>query len=245
MHRARADEAHHGGRLVAGLDFERIEINGATVEAWRRPRLETPDRQIQFAQTRAQSLRRRIAGAARFVMIESDMNQAAEERARGEHHGVTLEPDAELRDHAGDASTRAVAVEGEIIDGLLEKRQIRRVLEARSDRLLVEDAIRLRPRCTHRRPLARVERPELDSGFIGGERHRAAEGVDLLDEMTLADPADRRIARHLPQRFDAVSKKQCPAPHARRGERGLRSGMAAAHDNYVKAVREEHDLIEH
>ena len=68
---------------------------------------------------------------------------------------------------------------------------------------------------------------------IGRARHGAAERVDLLDQMTLADAADRGVAAHLPQRLDVVREQQRARPLAR-GQRGLGAGMAAADDDYIK-----------
>src|SRR3546814_3809149 len=62
---------------------------------------------------------------------------------------------------------------------------------------LVQAAIGLTPRGPHRRALARVERAPLDAGVIGCLRHHPTEGVDFLDQMTLADATDRRVATHL------------------------------------------------
>ncbi len=101
MHLARADEAHHRRGLVAGLPFERREIDGAPVETRRCSGLESSGGQRELAQSRAERLRRRIACAPRLVMLEADMNQSGQERAGGQHHGVRLEGHAHLRHHAG------------------------------------------------------------------------------------------------------------------------------------------------
>jgi type IV pilus assembly protein PilO len=39
-------------------------------------------------------------------------------------------------------------------------------------------------------------------------RHQAAEGVDLLDQMALADTADGRVARHLAQGLDVLRQQK-------------------------------------
>ena len=166
------------------------------------------------------------------------MDQAGQERAGGQHDGVRLEANAELRDDARDAGVGAVAVERQVVDRLLEQRQVRLVLEAATDRLLVEHPVGLRARRAHRRPLARIEDAELDAGLVGGDRHRAAQRVDLLDEVPLADAADRRVARHLPERLDVVRQQQRAPAHARAGERGLGAGMAAADDDHVETLLE-------
>ena len=75
-------------------------------------------------------------------------------------------------------------------------------------------------------------------------RHRAAQRVDFLDQVPLADAADRRVARHLAQRLDVVRQEQRAPAHARRRERGLGAGMAAADDDHVETRRKIHDFIE-
>ena len=59
--------------------------------------------------------------------------------------------------------------------------------------------------------------------------------------MSFADAADGRVARHLPERFDAMGQQQRLAPHARRRKRRLGAGVAATDDNYIKCRGEIHD----
>jgi len=39
------------------------------------------------------------------------------------------------------------------------------------------------------------------------------QSIDFLDEVTFADAADRGIARHLPQRLDAMGQQESAATH--------------------------------
>ena len=75
---------------------------------------------------------------------------------------------------------------------------------------------------------------------VGGKRHRAAERVDLLDQVALADAADGRIAAHLPQRLDVVREQQGAPAHARSRERGFGARMAAADHDHVEFRTETH-----
>lgn len=59
----------------------------------------------------------------------------------------------------------------------------------------VEVAIRLRPRPPHRRPLAAIEHPEVDSRAIDDPPHNAIQGVDLPNDVALANASDGRVAR--------------------------------------------------
>ena len=75
---------------------------------------------------------------------------------------------------------------------------------------------------------------------IGRARHGAAERVDLLDQVALADAADGRVAAHLAERLDALREQQRARTHARSGQRGLGAGVAAAdHDDVKCACRSQ------
>ena len=52
-------------------------------------------------------------------------------------------------------------------------------------------------------------------------------------EMALADAADGGVAAHLPERLDVLRQQQRAHAHARRGERGLGAGVAAADDDAI------------
>ena len=51
--------------------------------------------------------------------------------------------------------------------------------------------------------------------------------------MAFADAADRRVAGHLPERFDIVGEQQRLRAHACGSQRGFRTCVAAADDNDV------------
>src|SRR5690348_6633898 len=54
--------------------------------------------------------------------------------------------------------------------------------------------------------------------------------------MALADPADRRVARHLPERLEVVREQKRAPPCPRRRERRFGTGVAAADDDNVEAL---------
>ena len=193
------------------------------------PVFSRPTGKLQLAQPARETDRRRVARPAALIVLQADVDQPRQERAGRQHHRARCEAHADLRHGAG----HAIAVEHQIVDRLLENAQVRLVLEPRADRLPIQHAVGLRARRAHRGPFARVEDPELDAGFVRGGRHRAAQRIDLLDQVAFADAADRRVARHLPQRFDVVRQQQRRAAHARAGQRRLGAGMAAADDDYI------------
>ena len=170
------------------------------------------------------------------MTFETDVDSSVQEGSRRQYNGARIEANAHLRDHARDT----VASNDQIIAGALEQPEIRLILEPPPNGRLVQRTIRLGPRRPHRRSLGAVENPKVDSRLVGRGRHGAAERVDLLDQVTLADAADRRIAAHLPQRFDRMGEQKRRRAHARSGKRRLGAGMAAADDDHVEMSRKLH-----
>jgi hypothetical protein len=159
-----------------------------------------------------------------------------EKRPGRQHDRPRPELEPHLRGDAGDARS----FDDEVDDRLLEDREILRVLENRSHGGLVEHSIGLRTSGAHGRPLAGVQHAKLDSGAVGRSAHDAVECVDFLDEVALADPADRRVARHRADRFDALRQQQRRRAGTGRSRRRLGSGMTAADDDHVEVIREPH-----
>ena len=191
------------------------------------PVFKRPTAKPEVAQAACEADRRGIAGAAARVIDLADVDLAVEERADRQHDGLGRDAHAGLRDDA--AHSRAV--EQQAVDVLLQQREIRLGIEQLADGALVERAIGLGARRAHGRALAAVQGAEVDAGAIDRARHGAAERVDLLGQMALADAADGRVAAHLAQRFDVLRQQQRAHAHAGRGERGLGAGVAAADDD--------------
>ena len=129
------------------------------------------------------------------------MHLAIQEGARGEHDGLGPEPDAQLRDD----THHTVALQQQVIHRLLEEGQIGLVLQCLADSLAIQDTVCLGARGSNRGALAGIENPELDTGVIGGNGHGAAQRIDLLDEMPLANAANGRVAGHLTQGVKIVA----------------------------------------
>jgi hypothetical protein len=117
------------------------------------------------------------------------VDAAVEEGAGGQHHRAG----AKAKAHLGDGTDDAVALHHQVVHRLLEQPQVGLVLQPAPDGRLVQHPVGLRPGGAHRRPLAGIEDAELDAGLVGGQRHRAAECIHLLDQMPLADAADRGL----------------------------------------------------
>ena len=219
-------------RLVAGLHLERRPVDGAAVEPRRGSGLEPAERKARPLERARQAERRRLADAAGRRLALADMDEAAQEGAGREHDGPCPEFAAVRELEARDA----VAANQHIVGLGLDHREIRGV----ADRLLhgggVELAVGLRARPAHRRPLAPVEHAELDAAAVGDASHQAIERIDLAHQMALAEPADRRIARHGADGGEAMRHQRGLGAHARGRGRGLAARMPAAHDDHVKYV---------
>ena len=162
--------------------------------------------------------------------FEADVDAPAEEGADGQHDG------ARARSSSPSIVTTPAArpfAHDEVGDFGFAQREVRLRLEQRADRLAIERAVGLGAGRAHGRALARVQRAELDAGAVGGDRHRAAHGVDLAHEVALADAADRRVAAHLADGREALRHEQRARTHPGRREGRLGAGVAAADDDDV------------
>ncbi len=128
------------------------------------------------------------------------MDFAGQKRAGGQYNGACFKLHAHRGNHAADA----FAIKRYVFDGLLEKLQIFLVFQHFTDGGFIQDAVRLRARGTNRRAFAGVQAAELDTGFVGGQRHCAAQCVEFAHEVAFADTADGGVARHLAEGFDVV-----------------------------------------
>jgi hypothetical protein len=225
-----------GKGCIRMLFDQQRKVDRLAIEPRRGAGLQPPDRQLQLAQACRQRNRRGVTHTTAGIVRQADVNQAVEKGAGRQDHRASGKAHAELGHHA----SNVIAVHHQIVTRLGEDRQIRLVLQAAPYRLPVQHAIRLRARCAHRRTLARIENPELDARFIGGLGHGSPQGIDFLDQMPLADAADRWIAAHRTQRFQVVRQQQRLASHARCSQRRLGAGMAATDDDDVETVRKEH-----
>src|SRR5262249_27116757 len=144
--------------------------------------------------------RRRIARTPTLVVVQADMDTAAEEGSYRQHNRRRLERYTGYRHH----SLNSLPVNQEVSGFLLEEREIRLVFQDRSNGLLVELAVRLCAGSTDCGALTGIECAELDSGPVRGTRHDSTQRIDFAHQVALSDAANGRIAAHLSQRLDAL-----------------------------------------
>ncbi len=227
-----------GCGLITGLRGHRRVVQRASVEAGGCPRLEPPDPEGQFAESRGEPIGWRVACASSLVVVQADVDAPSQEGAHREHDRLGFEDDTGDRDDAAHGSP----VHDEVGGFLLEQGQIRLILQHRAYGLSVQLAIGLGAGCPHGRALAGIERAELDPGHVRGARHESAQCVDLSDEVTFSDASDGGVAAHLTQGLDALREQQSTRAHAGGRQRGFRAGVATANDDYVKRPGETHDV---
>ena len=206
-----AHERHHRNRRIPRLFGHDRKIDRAAIDTRRCAGFQASHPQRQFTQALSQGDRRRITRASARIVLHTDVDKSAQECASGQHHGIGHE----TQTHLGHNATYLILFNDQIISGLLKYPQVGLVFEDFTHCGLVQDAVRLSACCPHRRTFAAIEYAELDTAFIGSRRHRAAEGVDFFNQMTFADPADCRIAAHLPEGFHVVGQQQGFYAHAR------------------------------
>ena len=161
------------------------------------------------------------------------MNLPTEESTGSEYHviGKKTQP------HLGDHTPYLILLDYQIITALLEDPQVRLVFQHMTNGRLVQHPVRLGTGCPYGRALTAVEDTELDTRSVGSPRHGATQGVNFLDQVTLADATNGRVTAHLAECFDVMAEQQGFYTHAGSRQRGLGTSMAATHHNHVKTIR--------
>src|SRR5437870_3291167 len=113
----------------------------------------------------------------------------------------------------------------------LDQRHSRRPLEVRADDVAVERLVLLRARGPHGGASRPVQHLELDAGAVRHPRHDAAENVDLPDQMSLRESADRGVAGHLRDGVEAHGDECYLDAHGRRDAGGFASCVSGADDD--------------
>ena len=140
----------------------------------------------------------------------------------------------------GASADHAVALHHQVIHRLLEQPQIGLVFQHPSDGGFVQNTIRLCPGGSHGGAFGAVQNTELNTALVRGQRHGAAQGVHLFDQMAFANAANRRVATHLAKRFNVVRQQERFRAHARSGQRSLCASMATTDDDDIKLLGVQH-----
>ena len=127
-------------------------------------------------------------------------------------------------------------LDDQVLDRGFDHLEIRRGADRCLHGLAVKLAVGLGAGALHRGAFAPVQHAELDAGGVSHPAHQAVEGVDLADQMPLAEPANGRIAGHLADGGEAVGDQRRARADAGGSRRSLAAGMAAADHDHVVGV---------
>lgn len=129
------------------------------------------------------------------------------------------------------ADNRIRIVDEQLLDGALNELNARIRSQHRLRRHPVNVAVGLRTGPAHRRPLAFIEHPKMDTGLVDQLAHQAVERVDLADEMALTNASNGRIARHLANGVQPLADEQSARSAPRCCGHRLSARMTAANHN--------------
>src|SRR5690606_17938144 len=233
--RAAAEEGKHRRLVIAGLAFEQVPRNRPAIEPGRRPGLEPAEREAERRQLLGQHDRRPVTHSPACAPPVADVDDAVQERPRGKDHCPAADFRTVQQPNAGCSLVR----QDQGCDFRLKNRQVFLSQRQTGHLLAIDKAVRLRARALNGRPLASVQKPELNPGTVGNAAHHTVHGVDLADQMALAEPAYRRIAGHHANSGESQCHKGRIHAHTRRCVSGLGSRMAATDDHDIELFHVE------
>jgi hypothetical protein len=169
---------------------------------------------------------------ARLALVD----HALEEGAGGQHDaaGAVFGPAG-----AHDALDHAIAHD-QVFHRLRADREVGRGGQLGLHGLAVEASVDLAARAAHGGALGAVQHPELDAGRVGQAAHDAVQGVDLADQVALAQAADGRVAAHLADRLELVGEQERARAEPRRGRRRLAARVSPTDDDHVPGHEGRH-----
>jgi hypothetical protein len=155
-----------------------------------------------------------------------------QERAGGDYYARRTEPSSLQSLHAKHSPINRV--EDEPCNGALHGLQAFALLEKRSDGAPVETAVALCARRPDSRAFASIEHTELNHGEVSSPSHDSSERIDLADDGSFGDATDRRIARHLTNRFERARNQPHTSAEASSSNGCLRTSVAGADDYNIE-----------
>ena len=116
VHVAAAEIGHYWARFISPLLLQALKVDGFGINPRWCPGFQAIDSEGQLAQTVGQCDRGLVAGTSATVVIQANVNFAAEEGARRKNDRFAVK----LQTNVGDDATGPVTFNNEVIDGLLE-----------------------------------------------------------------------------------------------------------------------------
>ncbi len=166
----------------------------------------------------------------------TDMNDAPQERARGEDDGAT----GDFLAGCGFDAYHPAALEQDIGGLSLEDRNIFDLSNGRLHRFAVKLAVGLSPWPPYGGALCSIKDAKLDAGRIRNPSHEPVERVDLADQMAFAEPPNGRIAGHCADGVEGMGHEGRAGAHPRGGRSRLAAGMASSHHDHIEPACHAH-----
>ncbi len=221
-------------RIVARLPVKTRPVNRPSIEPRRRSGFQPAQRKTCAFKSARQAEGGRFAITARGTLLGADMDDTPQE-------GPGRQDDTSGRDFAAvsqhNSRHGARTIKHKVLHGPLENIEILLLRQQGLHGLAVEFPVGLGPWAPNGGALRAIEHPELDPAAVDGAAHDAVERIDFAHKVSLAEPADGRVARHLANGFHPVRDEHGARTDTCRRRRGLAAGVAATdHDNVVAFV---------
>ena len=158
------------------------------------------------------------------------MQFPVQKRPGRQNHGFRAELLAEFSDNPGDPAVFQQKRTG----GPLTDLKIGLKLHFPFHRFLVTHFVALGAGRPDGGPFSKVQETELERRGIRDTSHRSAERINLTDDVSFRDPADRRVAAHLCNMVQIDRKHQRGRARSCGSQCGFTCGMAAAHHDNIK-----------
>jgi hypothetical protein len=86
------------------------------------------------------------------------------------------------------------------------------------------------------RTFAPVQKAKLNTRRVRTSPHKAIQGVNFTNNVTLADSSDRGIAAHLSEPVEPMRHERSPRATPMSSERGFGPGVPAADNDYIPGL---------
>ena len=160
------------------------------------------------------------------------VNDPVQEGAGGQDHSPGTQFDAFSRHYADNT----VAVQDQPLRRPGHQGQVGRLRQFGLHGLPVKPPVDLAARAPHGRPLGTVQEAELNPGLVAQSGHQTVHGIDLADQMALAQPADGRVAGHFSDGLEFLGQQNGASARARGRRRRLAARMTPADNNDIETL---------